>query len=178
MLRTFYTAGAMINNLNGTSSSSTGAEYLDIGLAITQIASKGKWHWNWGSSISGRFSSIPVTAPSNGVTTSSTPAPDSGTLNILSSQESVRVLGSNALSFGKLKTHGYNPFFGPVVKAGIDTLLNPSATANSGASGSTTAVAEFAPVYSEFSGGFRMGLRHFNSSTDRSPGLSPSSTSP
>jgi hypothetical protein len=169
-LRTFYTAGAMINNENGSSSSTTGAEYLDIGLAFTLIPDSGKPHWNWASSISGRFSSIPVTAPSATAAPSSTTPSSSGTLNILSSQESGRVLGATALTIGDARKNlGYQIFSGPVAKAGFDTLLNPSATATSGASGSTTVVAQFAPVYTEFSGGWRMGLRHFNSSIDNSP---------
>ena len=34
-VRTFYTAGAMINNQNGANGSSSGAEYLDLGLTFT-----------------------------------------------------------------------------------------------------------------------------------------------
>ncbi len=170
-VRTFYTAGAMINNESGSIGSSTGAEYVDVGLAFSMLPPvSGKWNWNWTSSVSGRFSSIPVTAPSGTSTTGTTTTASSGTLNILSSQESVRVLGATALTVGDgQKINGYQIFSGPVIKAGIDTLLNPSATAGSGASGSTTAVAQFAPVYTEFSGGWRMGLRHYNSSEDSSP---------
>jgi hypothetical protein len=166
-LRTFYTAGAMINNENGSSNTSTGAEYVDIGFAFIPVPDSGKHIWNWASSISGRFSDIPVTAPSSTASASSATPSSSGTLNILSSQESVRVLGATAITLGaSLKPDGYRFFSGPVVKAGIDTLLNPSATQGTG---SATAVAQFAPVYTEFSGGLRTGYRHFNGTDDNSP---------
>jgi hypothetical protein len=171
-LRTFYTAGAMINNENGSSTSTTGAEYLDIGLDFTLLGDVGKWHSNWTNSISGRFSSIPVTAPSTTPAAGSGTPSSTGTLNILSSQETFRVLGAAALTWGegpKTQVSYYQFFSGPVAKAGMDTLLNPSATASSGASGSATAVAQFAPVYTEYSAGWRIGYRHFNLFKDPSP---------
>jgi hypothetical protein len=176
-IRTFYTAGFMINNQNGSNNdhgSSTGAEYLDAGLSFSPVLEKGSGRSLIGvnTSFSARFSAIPVAAPPTSSTTSSTngtTSSDSGTLNILSSQSSFRALG--AVSFPMREGVSQctdNCFFSaPVLKAGLDTLLNPSATATSGTGDSaTTAVASFVPVYSEYSGGLRMGYKKYPNQND------------
>jgi hypothetical protein len=177
-IRTFYTAGFMINNQNGSNSdhgSSTGAEYLDPGLSFTPVLETGSRGSLVGVNtfLSGRFSAIPVAAPPTSSTTStntSTTSSDNGTLNILSSQSSFRMLGgvSFPVRDGVFRCKDSNCFFsGLVLKAGLDTLLNPSATATSGTGGSaTTAVASFAPVYSEYSGGLQMGYKKYPNQND------------
>jgi hypothetical protein len=180
-IRTFYTAGFMINNQNGSNSdhgSSTGAEYLDAGVSFTPVLETGNGSLvGVNTSVSARFSAIPVAAPPTSSTTSGNTgatSSDNGTLNILSSQSSFRMLG--AVSFpvreGVLGcTKGSNCFFaGPVFKAGLDTLLNPAATATSGTDGSaTTTVASFAPVYAEYSVGVRVGNKHYPNPKDVNP---------
>jgi hypothetical protein len=177
-VRTFYTAGVMINNRyssNGTSSSSsnsnssssTGAAYLDFGMAfLPWIESNNRRGWGFNTSISGRFSALPVAAPSTATGGSS--SSNNGTLNILSSQESARVLGSASFPtplWEKKKFTGNYAFFtAPVVKAGFDTLLNPSATSTSS---SGTTAANFAPVYWEYSSGLRTGYRQYPANTEK-----------
>lgn len=174
-VRTFYTAGAMINNQNGANGSSSGAEYLDLGLTFTLPPESRSGHRpGLNTSISGRFSAIPVAAPSSSTPagSSGTPASNPGTLNILSSQESARVLGSVSFPFRTWRTQdSIDGFFtAPLLKAGFDTLLNPSATASTGASGSATVnTATFAPVYWEYSSGLRMGYRQYPSGNDATP---------
>jgi hypothetical protein len=168
-VHTFYTVGAMVNNQYGSNGSSSGAEYLDLGLsfAIPPELSTGR-RIGFNTSISGRFSAVPVTAPSK--TPATTPgSTDNGTLNILSSQESVRMLGSASFPIRTRGTsdHTFSFFSAPVVKAGIDTLLNPSATSTT--STSTTATATFAPVYWEGSWGMRMGYRQYPVGKDPTP---------
>ncbi|MGD0732539.1 MAG: hypothetical protein ABR956_14860 [Terracidiphilus sp.] len=168
-VRTFYTIGAMINNQNGSSGSSSGAEYVDLGLGFAVVPESGTgYRPGLNASISGRFSAIPVTAPSSTTSTSN----NSGTLNILSSQESARVLGSITfpLRASQILGGGYSFFTAPVLKAGFDTLLNPAASATTGSSGSATiSPATFAPVYWEYSSGLRMGYRQYLTGKDSTP---------
>ena len=173
-VRTFYTAGAMINNQNGSNSgsSSTGTEYLDLGLAFSLAPKVNTGHTpGLDTSISGRFSAVPVAAPSTAPSTAATSSTNNGTLNILSSQESFRVLGAIAVPFRTWKGDDQHSFFSaPVLKAGFDTLLNPSATGSSSSSTSTTsATATFAPVYSEYSAGYRMGYRKYPARKEGTP---------
>jgi len=169
-VRTFYTAGVMINNQytsnssgssSGASSSSsggasTGAAYLDFGMAfLPRVETTDLPGFN--TSISGRFSAIPVAAPS----ASSSSSSNNGTLNILSSQESARILGSAFLPVPRWKNvfqGNYAFFTAPLIKAGFTTLLNPSATSTSS---SGTAAANFAPVYWQYSSGLRAGYRQY-----------------
>ncbi|MGO9316874.1 MAG: hypothetical protein ACLPXT_02280 [Terracidiphilus sp.] len=165
-MRTFYTAGVLINNQynsNGSgsssssssSSSSAGTAYLDFGMAfLPWIESTKRVGFN--TSISGRFSAIPVAAPS----ASSSSSSNNGTLNILSSQESARVLGSAYVPLPNTNVFSgnYAFFTAPLIKAGFTTLLNPSATSTNS---SGTAAANFAPVYWQYSSGLRVGYRQY-----------------
>jgi len=172
-VRTFYTAGAMVNNqagANTSGSSSTGAEYVDIGMSFTGVQESNKYHLGISDSITGLFSSVSVAAPVTQPTQSSgsTSATNNGTLNILSSQESFRLLGNVAFPV-KVGTNnpGYNFFGAPMVRVGVTTLLNPSATAATGSDGAiTSTAATFAPVYWEGTAGLRIGYRKYPANKD------------
>jgi hypothetical protein len=186
--RAYYTAGAMVTNLNGSSGSSATAEYLDFGFLFAGTNenphNKARYIPGFDGFLSARFSDVPVAAsstPTGGNSTStggtapSSGSSSQGTLNILSTQESARIMGGMFLPFWTFRTNDHSDayFVAPLAKAAFETLLNPAATANAtnGSTGaSTTSVAaNFAPIYGYYAAGLRLGLRKYPTGDDPVP---------
>jgi hypothetical protein len=156
---TFYTVGAVISNELGASNSTGAAQYVDLGFAFQWwkegITKTRHYHYpGLNTSFSGRFSSVPVAAQ--------TPASTATTLNILSSQESARVLQTTSLPFrvGSPSVDGDSLFAGPVAKASITTLINPSQTLTT-QSGSAAVPVQYSPTYNDWSVGGQIGWRRY-----------------
>ena len=175
----YYTAGAMVTNQNGSNGSSSAAEYIDFGFefdGLNENPHTGGRHFGFDSFLSGRFSDVPVAASAPATTTATSGATSTttstGSLNILSTQESARVLGGVFLPIPiwKSESRSYSFFIAPLAKAAFETLLNPSASTTSGTStGAAASVATFAPVYGYYAGGLRTGLRQYPATGDAAP---------
>lgn len=169
--RAYYTAGVMVTNENGSNGSSATAEYLDFGFLFAEKSENPILRGHrpgFNSFVDGLFSDLPVAASSS--STSSTAS--SGTLNILSTQESARVQGGIFVPIPTLYTTDKSSsyFVAPLAKAAFETLLNPAATSSTGTSGTTTStVATFAPVYGYYAAGVRFGLRKYSRDMDIAP---------
>jgi len=186
IVRTFYTAGAVISNQTGSGGSATAAQYIDVGIAFNWHSEQAKDFPVKGDKlnpgintyVAGRFSSIPVTsaAPANSSSTagsSSSSASTPSSLNVLSSQESVRVRGGILFPFVVTHKPSGNAFvIAPIAKGGFETLFNPSANAATTSGSSTAVVATtFSPTYDDFSFGFRLAWRGY--SADKNSESSP-----
>jgi len=168
----YYTAGAMVTNQNGSNGSSATAEYLDFGFSFQGLREnphsvKHPYKPGFDGFLSGRFSDIPVAASSS----STSPTASAGTLNILSTQESARVMGGLFVPFPTFKTSDNNNsyFVAPLAKAAFETLLNPAATTSSSTQGANSVIATFAPVYGYYAAGLRLGMRKYPTGTDAVP---------
>ncbi len=166
IVHTFYTAGAVLSNQNGNGTSTNTAQYIDMGIAFDwKTEARKQWPQSsdkptlgFNSFIAGRFSTIPVTAGVSKANTST-----STSLNILSSQQSLRVRAAAYLPWITTKTSdgsGSAFVLAPIIKGGFETLLNPSASTTTTVS-TPTAAAAFSPTYDDFSFGARVAWRQY-----------------
>jgi hypothetical protein len=169
IIRTYYTAGAVISNQTQSNSGTTAAQYIDIGIAFNWLTetrkdfvkSGGVYHPGVDSFISGRFSSIPVAAPVKNSTSNPSATTTATTLNVISSQESLRVRSGSLIPFMFTKSADGKAFFiAPIVKGGFETLLNPAATTTTNSSAATLP-ANFSHTYDDYSAGLRIGARQY-----------------
>jgi hypothetical protein len=123
-----------------------------------------------------QLTSVPISTKvttSTASASSATPSTTSTALNLLTSQQSARIIGGAAFPFRTSRwDKNSNAFFaGPVVKAGFDTLLNPSVGSASGTATGTlqTTSGSFSSVYSHNAVGLRLGWAKFPSDTNQAP---------
>jgi hypothetical protein len=140
--RTYFTIGIQASNqLSTNSTSSTAGQYLEAGFINNFLQADGGKP-GLSTNIDARLSPIPVAAPQTVVTTPATgTASTSVSPNVLSSQQALRLVTSVSLPW---KTTSWNNksdsfTFGPVMRGGFGTLLNPSTTGATAASNSSTA---------------------------------------
>jgi hypothetical protein len=188
--RSFYTFGAVISNQLSSSSSTTAAQYVDLGFSFKLKTESASHLPGFNTSFSGRFTSIPVAAGGQAVQAPASSALRKGSpfsitrqadaaavdtttpLNVLSSQESARVMGTAFLPFrvGATGSDNDSIYLGPVAKASFSTLINPS-QAVAPASGSVLITPKFAPTYNDWSIGGRLGWRRYSDSKNSGPVL-------
>ncbi len=184
---------------SGTTQSSTAGEYLEVGLMHSffsptprlnaadrppksSTSKSPTWHPGAAGVFDVRLSPVPVSAPAtmtvgssmntstNGTTTTTTTSnPTISSLNLLSSQQSVRVVSQLAAPFWVRSWQGhYNvTTLSPLAKAGFMTLLNPTnAGTNTAGSLITT---NFSPAYSFFGFGGRLAWERIPANPDKAP---------
>ena len=169
-VHSFYTAGAVISNQLSAANSTGAAQYIDIGFGFDWHTEGAKHSPGFNTNFSGRFSTVPVSAPvtnTSSTATASTPsssATSTGTLNILSSQSSARIMGTIAIPFRISSSSSPNDalFLAFVSRGSFNTLINPSTTLT--APNGQSATVQFSPTYNDWSAGARIGWRSYNGS--------------
>jgi hypothetical protein len=166
-VRTWFTAGVQISNQQTAATSTTAGEYLDLGFDFSWIRPKKAPGIQ--TIVSARLSPIPVSATAT--TTSSTTSTTSTNLNLLTSQQSARVIA--ALYFPKRTTNWNNGdtfTIAPLARAGFDTLLNPSISSGTANTTTTTmTTGNFSSVYSFWGAGGRIAWDEYPTSSSEAP---------
>jgi hypothetical protein len=195
-VRSYLTAGVQVTNQNSTGSSSTAAQYLEFGLdyAWRKASKHGPGIQTF---FDAKLSPIPVASPVVTNTVTTTPAAKASTvrassratpadttvasatqLNLLSSQQSARVMMEAYFPFKLTHWYKHTSYFtlAPLFRGGFATLLSPSID-NAGANGSslantsasTTSVGSFNSAYSFWSLGTRLAWDRYAHSRDEAP---------
>jgi hypothetical protein len=181
--RTYFTIGVQASNqLSSTSTnSSTAGEYLEAGFDSTYLRAAAH-RPGLATNFDVRLSPIPVagtsttTTVSNGISTSSIAA------NQLSSQDSVRLVGS---VYAPVKVSGWSNGGGassstykenyftlaPIARAGVGTLINPSTTSSTGSatSNQTVTTTQFASSFNFWGLGGRIAWERYAPDSNKGP---------
>ena len=167
-----FTGGVMISNQQQTSNSSTASQYLDVGLAYTWARAH-RLSPGLSTFLNARLTSLPVATTTTTASTTGTTPTLSQSLNVLSSQQSARILIGAYLPFRTTRFAKRSNYFtiAPLLKAGFDTLLNPTVSSSTTPSTGTTSITtgNFSSVYSMFAAGTRVGWETYPLSTDEAP---------
>ena len=193
-VRLNFTGGTMISNQQTSSQTSTAATYLDLGFNFTLLRAGGsavpnaKKPYHAGQPgienfINLRMTPVPVATQTTTTTITTPSGASSGTstvstsLNALSSQQSFLIFGGFDFPWRLTRwDNNSNAFYAaPLVKAGFDTLLNPSLNnttspvSNGTSTVSASTTASFSSVYWYDAAGLRLGWAQYPASTDKAP---------
>ncbi len=172
-VRTWLMTGVQVTNQLATNAnnSSTAGFYLEFGLLASYYRPENR---HPGLETIARFelSPIPVAAPATQPAPASAPTTTQN-LNLLSSQDSVRVVTGNAAPIQVVHWGSEHNVLamGPLVKGGFGTLLNPSLNnVNNNSSGTPgTSSPQFSSAYTFWGVGGRFEWDRLPNSSDEAP---------